>query len=190
MEWFISLCLGVGLSACCGFRIFVPLLVASVATKLGWVAVTPGFEWMGSWTALFVMGTATLLEISAYYIPWLDNALDTIAMPVAFIAGTLLTTSFIQIDIPILKWGLGIMAGGGTAGLIQTGTSMLRLGSTTTTGGLGNPVIASFENILSFGLSFLTILLPVLAGIVVALVIFFFLRLFITRRVGREAQRR
>ena len=95
--------------------------------------------------ALLLLGVATLVELGAYYVPWLDNALDTLAAPAAVVAGTLLSTSFLKIDSPILDWGLGLMLGGGSAGLIQAGTSLLRLGSTATTGGLGNPVIATTE---------------------------------------------
>ncbi|WP_229310955.1 DUF4126 domain-containing protein [Larkinella soli] len=182
MEWLVSLCLGLGLSACCGFRIFVPMLVACLALKAGWIDATPGFEWLGSWTGLFVLATATIAEIGAYYIPWLDNALDTVATPVAFVAGTIMTTSFVDIDAPLLRWGLGIIAGGGTAGLIQAGTSLLRIGSTATTGGLGNPVVSSAENILSFGLSFLTVFLPLIAGFLALVVVVFFIRLLIRRR--------
>ncbi|GAB3903570.1 DUF4126 domain-containing protein [Larkinella knui] len=184
MEWLLSLCLGIALSACCGFRIFVPLLVASLAIKVGWIAVTPGFEWMSSWTAVFLLATATIIEIGAYYIPWLDNALDTVATPIAFVAGTILTTSFVDIDVPMLKWGLGLIAGGGTAGLIQAGTSLLRIGSTATTGGLGNPVIASAENVASFGLSLVAVFLPLIAAFLVLVVIIFFIRLMVTR--GRQ----
>jgi hypothetical protein len=184
MDWLISLCLGIALSACCGFRIFVPMLVASLAVKLGWIAVTPGFEWLGSWTAVLLLASATIVEIGAYYIPWLDNALDTIATPIAFVAGTILTTSFVEVDVPMLKWGLGLLAGGGTAGLIQAGTSLLRIGSTATTGGLGNPVIASAENIASFVLSIIAVLLPIIAAFLVLLIIVFFIRTMLTR--GRQ----
>ncbi|WP_421825607.1 DUF4126 domain-containing protein [Larkinella sp.] len=182
MEWILSFCLGIALSACCGFRIFVPMLVSSLAVKIGWIAVTPGFEWLGTWTAFFLLATATLIEIGAYYIPWLDNALDTVATPVAFVAGAILTTSFVAIDEPVLKWGLGIIAGGGTAGLIQAGTSLLRIGSTATTGGLGNPVVASAENVASFGLSFLAVFLPLLAAFVVLAIFVFLIRLMLTRK--------
>jgi len=182
MEWIIGLCLGLGLAACSGFRVFVPLLVTSLGVKLGWVQLTPGFEWMGTWTALLVLASATVVEIGAYYIPWLDNALDTLATPLALAAGTVLSTSFIDIDIPLLKWGLGLIAGGGTAALIQTGTSLLRLGSTTTTGGLGNPVIATGENLASFGLSFLALLLPLFAAVLVVGLLIFVGRLLVSRR--------
>ncbi|WP_266366925.1 DUF4126 domain-containing protein [Tellurirhabdus rosea] len=167
MEWIISLCLGVALSACAGFRVFVPLLVACLAQRIGWMDTSPGFEWMSTFPALMLFATATILEIGAYYIPWLDNALDTIATPLAFAAGTVLTTSVVDVDVPALKWGLGLIAGGGAAGLIQAGTSMLRLGSSTTTGGLGNPVVSTTENLLSFGLSFMAILVPLLTAVLV-----------------------
>ena len=105
MEIFLSLCLGIGLAACSGFRVFVPLLLSSVAVHFGIVNVTQGFEWMGTWTAIAVLATATILEIGGYYIPWVDNLLDAIAAPAAVAAGTLLTTSFVEIDNPLLPRG-------------------------------------------------------------------------------------
>ena len=173
LDWITSACIGVGLAACCGFRVFVPLLIASIATKLGIIGVMSGFEWLSDWPALLGLSVATVLELGAYYIPWLDNALDTIATPVSIAAGTLLSTSFLHIDTPILQWGLGLMLGGGSAGIVQAGTSLLRLGSTATTGGLGNPVVATGENIASFGFSILTVLLPLVAIIIVGVVIVF-----------------
>ena len=182
LDWITSACIGVGLAACCGFRVFVPLLIASIATKLGIIGVVGGFEWLSDWPALLGLSVATVLELGAYYIPWLDNALDTIATPVSIAAGTLLSTSFLHIDTPILQWGLGLMLGGGTAGIVQAGTSLLRLGSTATTGGLGNPVVATGENIASFGFSILTVLLPLVAIIIVGVVIVFIISQLATER--------
>jgi hypothetical protein len=182
-EWIISACLGVGLAACCGFRVFVPLLVASVATRLHIIGVMPGFEWIGSWSALIGLSAATAVELAAYYIPWLDNVLDTLAAPASIIAGTLLSTSFLHIDNPVLDWGLGLMLGGGSAGLVQAGTSLLRLGSTATTGGLGNPVVATGENIASLGLSVLAVLVPLFAFVVIVFVL-----LFIVARLLRRGR--
>ena len=173
LDWITSACIGVGLAACCGFRVFVPLLIASVATKLEIIGVMDGFEWLSQWPALIGLSAATLFELGAYYIPWLDNVLDTLATPVSIAAGTLLSTSFLHIDSPILQWGMGLMLGGGSAGIVQAGTSLLRLGSTATTGGLGNPVVATGENIASFVFSILTVLLPLVAIIVVGVVVVF-----------------
>jgi hypothetical protein len=173
IEWITTACIGLGLAACCGFRVFIPLLVASAATKLGIIGTMDGFEWLSGWPALAGLSLATVLELGAYYIPWVDNALDTVATPASIIAGTLLSTSFLQIENPVLQWGLGLMLGGGSAGIVQAGTSLLRLGSTATTGGLGNPVVATGENIASFVLSILTILLPLVAIIFVGVVVIF-----------------
>lgn len=169
MEIFLSLCLGVGLAACSGFRVFVPLLLSSIALHFGWANSATGFEWMGTWTAIAVLSTATVLEIGGYYIPWVDNLLDTIATPAAVAAGTLLTTSFIEIDNPLLQWGLGLIMGGGTAGFIQAGTSLVRLASTKFSGGVANPVVSTVENVASVGFSLFSFWLPVVAFVFVLL---------------------
>ena len=77
MELILSLSVGLGLSAACGFRIFVPLLVISIANKAGHLELADSFEWMGSTAAIITFATATVLEVSAYYVPWVDNLLDT-----------------------------------------------------------------------------------------------------------------
>lgn len=173
MENILAICLGIGLSACCGFRVFVPLLAANLASMTGLYHFGSGFEWMGTWTAFAVFATATVGEIAAYYIPVIDNVLDTIATPMAVAAGTLLTTSYLGGDMsPVLKWGTGLMVGGGAAGIVQAGTSLLRLGSTTTTGGLANPVVSTAENTASVVFSALTLWIPVV--IAIAAIIFMF----------------
>lgn len=182
-TWIISACLGVGLAACCGFRVFVPLFVAALGHKLGVVGPLSAFEWLDSWPALIALGVATVFELGAYYIPWLDNLLDTVAAPAAMAAGTVLATSFLKIDSPVLNWGLGLMLGGGSAGLIQAGTSLLRLSSTATTGGLANPIVATTENVASVGLSVLAILLPLFAFVIIGLILLFMLFRLINKRV-------
>ena len=74
-------------------------------------------------------GTATLLEIAAYYIPWFDHLLDTIATPAAVVAGMVASAS-VMVDLPpVLKWGVALIGGGGAAGLLQGATVLLRLKS-------------------------------------------------------------
>lgn len=165
MELFLSICLGIGLSAATGFRVFVPALIANVAAMGGWINPGEHFQWMAAWPTFFVLLTATTAEIAAYYIPFIDNILDSIATPVSVIAGTLLTTTFIHIDSPVLQWGLGLIVGGGTAGIVQAGTGVFRLFSTKFTAGLGNPVVSTTENVASFGLAGMAIFVPVLAFI-------------------------
>src|SRR5947209_5055832 len=91
----LSICLGIGLSAACGFRVFVPLLVMSIASLSGHLSLAPGFAWIGTYPALLTFAVATILEIAGYYIPWLDHALDILASPAAIVAGTVATASVV-----------------------------------------------------------------------------------------------
>lgn len=145
METLLAICAGLGLSAACGFRVFVPLLVMSIAVNAGHLGVAPGFAWIGTPPALIAFSLATVLEIGGYYIPWLDHFLDTVATPAAIVAGTIVTASMVTDVSPFLRWTLAAIAGGGLAGAVQGTTILARLASTATTGGLGNPIIATLE---------------------------------------------
>ena len=174
METITSILLGIGLSAATGFRIFVPFLVASIASLTGYLPLSPSFDWIGTYPALIVFSVATIFEIAAYYIPWFDNLLDSIATPAAFIAGTILMVAVLSGLPPLVKWALAIIAGSGAAGIVQTGTSLTRLASTSTTGGLANPVVSTVEAGSSFSLSLLAIFLPAIAGLISILLLFWF----------------
>jgi len=172
LETITSILLGIGLSAAAGFRLFVPFLVASIASITGYLPLSSSFEWIGTYPALIAFGVATIFEIAAYYIPWFDNLLDTIAIPAAFIAGAILMVAVVSGLPPLAKWALAIIAGSGAAGIVQSGTTITRLVSTTTTGGFANPVVSTVEAGSSFGLSLLAILLPVAAGIITIFLLF------------------
>ncbi len=165
METLLGLAVGIGLSAACGFRLFVPMLGLSIAALSGHLTLGAGFEWIGTGPALAAFGSATVLEIGAYYIPVLDNLLDTIATPAAVVAGTIVTASMVGDMSPFLKWSLALIAGGGVAGVVQSGTVALRAGSTGTTGGIANPVLSTLEMVGSILTTALAILLP-LAGLI------------------------
>ena len=126
----------------------------------GHVGLSSGFEWIGTWPAFACFLTATALEIAAYYVPWIDNALDSIATPAAVVAGTIVTASVITDLSPLAQWTLAVIAGGGTAGLVQTSTVALRGTSTLTTGGTANFLVATGELIASVCTTILALLLP------------------------------
>ncbi len=170
-ETLLSICLGLGLSAACGFRIFVPLLLVNLAARVGWVSLSGELAWMGDSAALWAFGFATVLEIGAYYVPWLDNFLDTVATPAAMVAGAIVTASVVADLDPGLKWMLAVIAGGGVAGAVQTATVGGRVLSSITTAGLGNPVVATLELLSSFFLSIVSLLAPLLAGLFVLILL-------------------
>ncbi|MBD1804342.1 DUF4126 domain-containing protein [Microcoleus sp. FACHB-SPT15] len=189
MDTLLSICIGIGLSAACGFRIFVPPLVMSMASLFGHLTLSPSFEWMGSYSALVVFAVATGIEIAAYYIPWVDNLLDTIATPMAIAAGTFVTASVIPEGDPMLQWTVALIAGGGAAGTIQAFTGIGRLASTMMTGGLGNPLISTIESGGSIILSGLAIAVPVFTVCLVAVLLVFTLsKLGRSLAVKRERQ--
>lgn len=171
VEVIASIFLGLGLSASVGFRIFLPLLALSLAHYFGIVSLNESWTWVSSPTAIIVFGVATVLETLAYFIPWFDNLLDTIALPTATLAGTaVMASTIVELD-PLWQWALAIIAGGGTAGLIKAVNTKTRLASTATTGGLGNPVVSATETIFSAGLSVLSIFLWPLAGLAIILLL-------------------
>jgi hypothetical protein len=166
-EMLLSLALGIGLAAACGFRIFVPFLVMSVAAQAGYLQLADGWEWIGSTPALVAFGVAAVLEVVAYYVPWLDNLLDTVATPAAVVAGVVATAATISGMSPFLTWTLAAIAGGGAAGLIQSGTVLLRSMSSVSTLGVGNFAVSTGELAGSVALSVLAFVLPIFTLIVV-----------------------
>jgi hypothetical protein len=182
LSWLPGLLLGVALSAGSGFRVFIPLLVSNLAARFGLVSVSDNFGWMLSNTATFVLLVASVVEIASYYIAFIDNLLDGIALPASVVAGTLLTTQFLKIDDPTLQWGLGILAGGGVAGTIQAGTSLIRLGSTKFTGGFGNGFFSTFENFISVAISLISLWIPLIMGVLAILLVFWMLKKLFSKK--------
>lgn len=171
MEVAVSIGLGLGLSATCGLRVFVPLLCASITAHLGWIDLGPGFEWMASWPAMLAFAAAMVFELTGYAVPWIDNLLDSIATPMAVAAGVLLMASVVGGMPPLLRWSVAVIAGGGAAGTVQSGTVLLRGASSVTTGGLGNPVFSAVEAAASLVGSVVSIMLPLLAGLLALLLL-------------------
>jgi hypothetical protein len=170
MPNFLAIAAGIALAAACGFRVFLPLLAASLAAKFDYIDPSSSFEWIESGPAIILFSVATAFELAAYYIPWLDHALDTIASPAAVAAGTVAAGAVLPFGDqlhPAVHWAAALVAGGGAAGAVQAGTVGLRAASGATTGTLGNPVVATIENVLSTVLSVLAIVVPILAAVLV-----------------------
>ena len=188
MDTLLGLCIGIGLSAACGFRVFVPLLVMSVAALMGWFEPMQGFEWLALPAVCFALTMATVCEIAAYYIPWLDNALDTIATPAALVAGTLTTMAVSSGEMSqFMAWAAAIIVGGGTATAMQMTTVAARGVSTATTGGIANPTLSTGEWIGEVLLSIVSFLSPFLVVILVAALIIWCVR-FVHRKNQQHTQ--
>ena len=185
IELAIALAVGVALAAAAGFRVFVPLLALSLAARAELVPLAENLQWLATTPALVALATATLLELAGYYVPWLDNALDSLATPAAVIAGTILTAGVLTDVDPLLRWALGLIAGGGTAATVQLSSVAVRAASTVTTAGLGNPAVSTAEAGAATLMAVLAIFAP-LAAVVLLLA----LLVVMWRAVRRRRQRR
>jgi hypothetical protein len=163
----VSVGVGISLAAAAGLRVFLPLLALGCAARFGALPLVDNLDWIASWPGLATLGVATAVEIGAYYVPWLDNALDLIAGPLAVAAGVLAMAAVTTELPPAVRWTLAIVAGGGTAGAVQGLTSIGRLKSTALTAGLGNPVLATVELVGALVLSIAALVAPVIAVVLV-----------------------
>ena len=168
----LALCVGVSLATACGFRVFIPLLVMALGVRLGGLSIDENLAWVGSDVAIACLGAATLAELLAYYIPLVDNFLDSLAGPAALVAGAIVTGGMLG-DLPDwLQWGTGIVAGAGVAGTVQLGTTAVRAASTTSSAGIANPVVSTAENLFSTIGAVLAVAAPLLAAAGSILIIF------------------
>jgi hypothetical protein len=178
---------GLALSTAAGLRVFIPLLVTSLASRSGYLALTPSMSWIASDAALVAFVTAAIMEVGAYYVPWLDNVADAIATPAAITAGIIEMAAVTPDLPPLLRWTVAVIAGGGVAGFAQLATTLLRFKSSTLTAGTGNPIVATAELVGSLAIAVLALLAPLVAAVFVMILLVVFARRVIRRRRRRRA---
>lgn len=165
LPYVLSAFIGIGLAAASGFRVFLPLFSVSLASYFHWIPTNDTFEWLSSLPALITTGIAMIAEILAYYIPFVDHLLDTISVPMASVAGSILFASQFTELGTFPQWGLALIAGGGTAATISSGFAGIRAASTATTGGLGNSVVGTTETAGAGLMSVLAMTAPIIAAV-------------------------
>ena len=170
VQTLLSLSLGLGLAAACGFRVFIPPLMMGVGSRLDLYKLEGSFVWVDDTWAIAIFAVATLLEIGGYFIPWIDNLLDGVATPAAIMGGVFVTSASLEGELdPSAQWTLSVIAGGSVSGVIQLGTVATRAISTGTTGGLANPIISLLEAVASI----LCILISLFLVAIIPIVIIF-----------------
>ncbi len=192
MNIVMALFLGIGLSAASGFRVFLPPLALSIAALNGVVPLSSDWQWLGTYPAVIVLGIAAIVEVLAYFIPFVSNFLDSIEIFLAPIGGMFLTASSLSMagDFdPVFVWSLSIITGGATAEVVEVGTSLTRLVTTGATGGVGSPIVSLMEAISSIVLSILAITLPLLSVLLVTIILVYGIRR-ILRLISKRKQRR
>jgi len=177
---------GIGLSAACGFRIFLPPAMMSLAANLDWMELDGQFAMLDSWGAFAVLSAAVAFEIGGYFIPWIDNLLDIVATPAAALAGVFVSASMLGDFDPMLQWAVAIIAGGGAAGTVQIGTVATRAASTGATGGLANPLISIVEAVAAVVLTILALLSPIIVLVALVALFYFGFRAIAKLKLGKS----
>ncbi len=180
----LSIALGIGLAASAGFRVFLPLFALSLSAYFGLWPINENWQWLASTPALIILGVATLVEITAYLIPYVDHLLDTLAVPLAGLAGTAVMASTTADLSPAVTWTLAIIAGGGAAAAIKGATATTRVASTATTGGLANPIVSAAETGTAVFMTVLSLFVPFAAVGLLLLIAFWLWRKY--RRYQRN----
>ncbi len=188
LPYLLSAFIGIGLAAASGFRVFLPMFAVSLASYLHWIPMNDHFEWLAGLPTLITTGIATVVEILAYYIPFVDHLLDTISIPMATAAGSVLFASQFADLGTFPQWALALIAGGGTAATISSGFAGLRAASTATTGGLGNSVVGTAETAGAGIMAFLAMAAPIIAAVfAIALIVCV---VFLGRKALRKLKKR
>lgn len=169
IEFVAALCLGLALAASSGLRAFVPLLAAAVAARVEWVPLGQSFQWLSSTPALIALTCAVLFELVGDKVPALDHALDVIQAPVRTAAGVLAFVAVLDPASPTWATAMLSIVAGGAALSVHATKSFVRLGSSTATAGVANPVVSIVEDILCLVATVLSVLLWVFAGLVALL---------------------
>jgi hypothetical protein len=175
-----GIALGIGLAAATGFRVFLPLLIAGLAARFGYIPLSENFQWLAGTPALLMLGTAAAAEVLAYYIPGVDHALDVLASPATLVAGAVASAAVMTDLPPSVLWPVAIIGGSGIAGLTKGTAALFRAKSGLMTGGLANPAVSTVETVGATGLSLFAIALPVIALLLIVALVY-----WAVRRTGR-----
>tara|TARA_B100000674_G_scaffold252660_1_gene208377 strand:- start:509 stop:1087 length:579 start_codon:yes stop_codon:yes gene_type:complete len=172
-EYLIILSSAFVLASACGFRVFVPPMLISLIYKLGIIELNETWNWLRNPWVFSILAIATLIEVFAYYLPWLDHLLDVFSTPSAIAAGTLLSAISLEGVNPSLQWFLAVVGGGSSAAIIQASSVSIRLASSLSSAGFGNLLISSIELFFAISIVLIVIFFPIFS----LLFIFFFVLL-------------
>ncbi len=144
-----SLILGVSLAAACGLRAFLPLFVAGMAARLGFVDLGEAFQWLCATPCLLALGVGVVVELLADKVPFLNHLLDLIATPVRTGAGMLVVAATL-VDVP--TWIVALLAlivGGGIALTVHLARAGMRVTSTAASAGAATPAVSLLEDVVA-----------------------------------------
>ncbi len=168
-TWVLPALLGLGLASATGLRTFLPLLMLALAARFEMfgVRLIDQMDWLVSWPAIAALTTATVAEFAGDKVPAIDHALNAVGYVTRPVAGAVAAGSVFWGVDPAAAAIAGLIVGAPAALAFNAAQTGVRVGSTATTGGLGNPVVSLIEDVLAF----LTVIVAFLAPILIPIVL-------------------
>ncbi|MGD9030481.1 MAG: DUF4126 domain-containing protein [Anaerolineae bacterium] len=169
-QAFLSLATAFGLSTAAGLNAYIPLLIVAILARFtALITLNPPYDALSSWWVIGTLGVLLVLEILVDKIPAVDTVNDIIHTFIRPAAGAILfaaSTNVIGMH-PMLAAVCGVIVAGGVHAAKAGGRPVV----TATTAGIGNPVVSTIEDVVSFVTSLLAVVAPyaVLAFVLIAL---------------------
>ncbi|HQE94121.1 MAG TPA: DUF4126 domain-containing protein [Anaerolineae bacterium] len=188
IDGLLNLASAFGLSTSAGLNAYIPMLVLALLARF-----TSLVELGEPWSALtsgWIIGLLVILllvEILADKIPAVDTANDVIQTIVRPAAGAIVFAATTQNTIhlhPVLAFACGVVLAGGVHMVKAGGRPVV----TATTGGVGNPIVSTLEDITATVTSLAAVIFPylMLAWLFLLVLLFY---LFVRRRRQRAEAR-
>ena len=169
-QAFLSLATAFGLSTAAGLNAYIPLLIVAILARFtAWITLNPPYDALSSWWVIGMLAVLLVLEILVDKIPAVDTANDivhTFIRPAAGAISLAASPNVIAMH-PVLAAVCGVIVAGGVHAAKAGGRPVV----TATTAGIGNPVVSTIEDVVSFFTSLLGVVAAdaVLAFVLIAL---------------------
>jgi glucan phosphoethanolaminetransferase (alkaline phosphatase superfamily) len=175
-----------GLSASAGLNAYLPLMVVALLARFTTlVTLNPPYDHLTDGWVMLVIGVLLAIELFADRVPVLDTANDIVQTFIRPAAGAILfaaSSSVISDVHPVLALICGLIVAGG----VHATKATVRPVVTGTSGGLLNPVVSTAEDVTSLTLTLLSILVPLLAGLLLGVLLVMLVWWFVARRRRKQ----
>jgi hypothetical protein len=183
-QAFLGLATAFGLSTSAGLNAYIPLLVVALLARLTpLITLNEPYDALSSWWVIGLLGVLLIVEVLVDKIPAADTVNDVIQTFVRPTAGAILfaaSTNTIGLN-PVLGAMCGVVLAGGVHVVKAGGRPVV----TATTGGAGNPIVSTLEDILALVTSVLAIVAPYLVAALLLIILAFIVWWYVRRRQRR-----
>lgn len=155
-----------GLSASAGLNAYIPLLVVALTARFTpLITLSAPYDILTSGWVIGALLVLLVVEVLADKVPGIDHLNDLVGLILRPAAGAVLfaaSTGAVAAVDPRAAVVAGLLVAGATHGAKASARPMVTL----STGGIGNPVISTIEDIAALLTSIAAVVFPLLIGVV------------------------